>query len=179
MSGKVADRFETQAVRFLYRTIVMAEEHRPFLEGQSPDALMERVREHLDFVGELIGNYERSRNAADLTVVAVQLMWLGAAAITAAVHIDPDCADLALTELKDELLGPIDSCVADAIEEESDDDFNPSELFEPCEGFLSEADEWVGRDDPELLENASVSLWNVANSATIALALVDRRRLSG
>jgi hypothetical protein len=179
MSEKVADRFETQAVRYLYRTILMEEEHRPLPGGRSPSMLVERVRGHVDMVEELIGNYERECNVADLTVVAVQLMWLGAAAITAAVHIDTDCVDLELTELKDELLGPIDSCVADAIEEGSGGDFNPRGLFEPCAKFLDEAGDWIGdAESGGELESASVSLWNVANSATIALAQIDRRRLS-
>jgi hypothetical protein len=179
MSEQVADQFETQAVKYLYRTILMEEEHRPLPEDQSPALLAARVRRHVNTVDWAIGNYERECEVADLTAVAVQLMWLGAAAITAAVHMDPDCVDLEPTDLKDELLGPIDSCVAEAIEDESNGDFSPRDLLEPCTTFLAEADDWIGEDDSEMLENASVSLWNVANSATIALALIDRRRVSG
>lgn len=128
MSEKLADRFDTEAVRYLYRTILFEEEHKPLPADPSPEGLLAHVRTHLNTVDWALGNYEQRCEVADLTAVAIQLMWLGAAAITAAVHMDPDCVDLALTELKDELLGPIDLCVADAIEEESDGDFKPREL---------------------------------------------------
>jgi hypothetical protein len=178
--SKVADRYETQAVRYLYRTVLYEEEHRPLPRDPSPEALFERVDSQLDTVNGMIDDYERGgSDAADLATVAVQLMWLGAAAVTASVHIDPECADLEPTGLKDELLSLIDGNVAEAMKDDGDGDVSPRELCEPCSEYLNEMAGHVwnkGRSDENTLESAAVSLINVANSAAIALALIDRRR---
>jgi hypothetical protein len=178
--SKVADRFETQAVRGLYRTILYEEEHKPLPANPSPEQLMERVDSRLEMVEHLIGNYERGgSNAADLTVVAVHLMWLGATALTASIHIDPQCADLEPTGLKDDLLSVIDRYVATTVRADWDDySQTPRELFEHCSWFVSEANEYVAAEDrtAEILESAAVSLCNVASSATVALAHVELQR---
>jgi hypothetical protein len=181
MSERVADRFETQAARYLYRTILMEEEHRPLPEHPSPDVLMERVREHVESVDELIDDYERGGcEIADILAVAVQFMWLGASAITAAVHMDAE-GTYAPTALKDHLLGLIDKHVNESIGRWDGEALCPRELLEPCSYSLFEATECLEVCDPseDDLGDAVDSLWNVAYSAAIAVAQIDRRRGRG
>jgi hypothetical protein len=177
MSERVADRYQTEAARYLYRATLLDEEHRPLSGSPSPEALLERVQDEFNEAKDLVDDDEAACPEVDFVALALRLMWLGATALAAAAHVYEDEL-FAPTGFKDELLGVIDGIVAESIGRWDGDPLPVRELLADCEIELTDATEYVeacvnGNDD---FADAATAFVNVANSAAIALAQVERHR---
>lgn len=140
MKQRESGQFETRAVHYLMRAILLEEEHHPLPDDPQPPALVARVSERLDRVQSAIRDHERAGDAASLQRVAAHLTAASAFAVTAIVHMHPVCWGVEPTYLKDELLKTIDGYVAKVI---SGDELLGSasldELLEPCSTDLCRA----------------------------------------